>query len=486
MKKRVSFYGLIILLAFGLTMSLPLWAQDTGSDSNASVDELFSGEDTVETPTPTTTQATNPVSDALSLGKVRVGGSITGTIGPTFAWSEPWTGGSSFFSPEKSSLDFGLKSMLYVDARPVEDFRFHGSVKTNWPTTVSSTLSTDKAVVDLAKQVSKLPQVFELFADFSVGDSVFFRFGKSTVKWGVGYFWSPADVINLTPINVFAPTTQREGPVNFQATIPIKGTQNNIYLLTVLDESDLDFDTTALAARGEFLVGNYELGAGLYYRNDTAERAMATVTGPLGNFDVFGEAMVSRGSAKSFVTSIDTTAPYIHTRTVADNRDKIYFSATAGLLYADLNNNLTIAGQYFYNGEGYSNGDRTSLINNAQEVIDTLNNMGQTALSETMKQALTGAILGSGRHYIGATVSKSQLFTDKFSASITAIANLSDLSGMVRPSIGWDVTDYFTVNLSSIFFFGSQSSEYGLASNYQFGGYNGVSLSLSGTLTGSF
>ena len=482
MKKRVSFYGLIILLAFGLTMSLPLWAQDTGSDSNTSVDELFSGEDTVETPTPTTTQATNPVSDALSLGKVRVGGSITGTIGPTFAWSEPWTGGSSFFSPEKSSLDFGLKSMLYVDARPVEDFRFHGSVKTNWASPPAS-LASDP---DQGKKMTTEAGIFELFADFSVGDSVFFRFGKSTVKWGVGYFWSPADVINLTPINVFAPTTQREGPVNFQATIPIKGTQNNIYLLTVLDESDLDFDTTALAARGEFLVGNYELGAGLYYRNDTAERAMATVTGPLGNFDVFGEAMVSRGSAKSFVTSITTSPPYVLRTRVEDNRDNLYFSATAGLLYADLNNNLTIAGQYFYNGEGYSNEDRTSLINNAQEVIDTLNNMGQTALSETMKQALTGAILGSGRHYIGATVSKSQLFTDKFSASITAIANLSDLSGMVRPSIGWDVTDYFTVNLSSIFFFGSQSSEYGLGSNYQFGGYNGVSLSLSGTLTGSF
>ena len=476
MKKRISFYSLIILLTFGLTMSLPLWAQDTGSDSNASVDELFSGEDTVETPTPTTTQATNPVSDALSLGKVRIGGMVSGSLGPSFTWNEPWTGGSSFFSPESSGLDATLKSMLYVDARPVEDFRFHGSVKTNWaqkPTSFSGGASTDEPN-EMVTDVS----IFELFADFSLDDSVFFKFGKSTVKWGVGYFWSPADVINLASINILDPTAQREGPVNFQVTIPIKGTQNNVYLLTVLDENDLAFDTTALAARAEFLLGNYELGAGLYYRNDTAERAMATVTGPLGNFDVFGEAMVSHGSAKKFVTSIDMTYPYIHATTVAENRDKYYFSATTGFLYSDSNNNFTVAGQYYYNGEGYSNEDRTSLITQAESVIAAVPASGQTPVM----QALTGAILGSGRHYIGASVSKSQLFTDKLSASVVAVVNLSDISGMVRPSIGWDVTDYFSVDLSSTFFWGSGKDEYILLG----GGNASVALSLSGTLSGAF
>ena len=175
--------------------------------------------------------------------------------------------------------------------------------------------------------------------------------GKSTVKWGVGYFWSPADVINLEPINVLDAEAQREGPINFRINVPIAGTQNNLYFYTILASEDVDFDTTALAAKAEFLLGNYEVGLGAYYRYDTAERAMLTLTGPLGDFDIFGEAMVSRGSAKTFVTSIAPNGT-ISKRTDDDVRDSLFFSASAGFLYSNSNENLTIIGQYYYNGEG--------------------------------------------------------------------------------------------------------------------------------------
>lgn len=476
MKRRIPLVGVALMLTFGLAARLPVLAQDTGSDSDTSIDELFGGEDTVEATPSTQTQTVNPVEDAISLGKVRVGGSFSGTLGPTFMWLNPWNGGSSFFSPDSSSLSFRLKSTLYVDARPVEDFRVHASVKAAWPFS-STVLDTDSEEVSVPNL-----KVFELFSDFSVGDSVFFRFGKSTVKWGVGYFWSPADVINLEQIDLTDPTAQREGPINFQAMIPIKGTQNNVYLLAILDEDDIDFDTTALAARAEFLVGNYELGAGVYYRSDTAERAMATITGPIGNFDVFGEAMVSRGSAKSFVTSIDETSPYIHYSSLSDSRDKLFFSATAGLVYADSKNNFSAAGQYYYNGEGYSDVKRQELINEAKQAIYKLSMTGHSADSAAVLKGLATAIYGSGRHYAAVNLSKSELFTEDLSASVLAVANLSDFSGMARPSISWDVTDYFTLNLSAYFFWGDGEDEY----YFLGGGGNSVSVSLGATVSGSF
>lgn len=73
-----------------------------------------------------------------------------------------------------------LSTTLFLDARPSGEFRtfLKGDVS----------YSTD-AGVSL--------ELRELFADFDVDNQVFVRAGKQTVNWGVGYFFSPANLINL-------------------------------------------------------------------------------------------------------------------------------------------------------------------------------------------------------------------------------------------------------------------------------------------------
>ncbi len=453
-KARASLAAILLLAAGAWAGAQETGGIDTNGDSLFGGDEVVSEEAPAQNPADAAKQ--NPVTAALKSDKVRIGGSFYGSIAPTATWADFWDGDLAL-SDDTTSLATSLKSTIFFDARPTEDFRVYGSAKAAYP---FSTTTGGVSVPNLS--------VFELFADFNLNDKVYFRMGKSTVKWGVGYFWSPADVINLEPINVLDAEAQREGPINFRVNVPIAGTQNNLYFYTILDSSDIDFDTTALAAKAEFLLGNYEVGLGAYYRYDTAERAMLTLTGPLGDFDVFGEAMLSRGSAKTYVTGIDAVPPFIHTATTADNREKYYFSASGGFSYSNSNANVTAVGQYYYNGEGYSRSEVDSL--EAQAALINLNPL-----------ALAGYLSGSGRHYAAAMLSKGELFAlEDLSASVIAVANLSDLSGLVKPSVSWSVVDNFKLTLSPMFFFGpAGSGEFSMAGDL-------VYLSLGAVVSASF
>ncbi len=95
--------------------------------------------------------------------------------------------------------------------------------------------------------------------------------------------------------------------------------------------------------------------------------------------------------------------------------------------------------------------------------------------------ALKGLILNSGRHYAALSLSKGELFTEDLSVSLVVVANLSDWSGLARPSISYSLSDHLSLVLSPTFFFGPDDGEY----SYIAGG-NLVSLSLGLSLSGSF
>jgi hypothetical protein len=471
--------GAALLFVLGVSS---VTAQSQGSDSDINADEssLFGGDEVVESPAQGPKQSTDPLASTVKTAQTRVGGSFSGSLTPSLVWNDIWDGSSPLLAPETRSLASTLASTIFFDARPKEDFRVYGSFKVAWPFSSTNTVLTSPT--SAASITTPNIKVFELFADYSYNDMIFFRFGKSTVKWGVGYFWSPADVINLESINVLDATAQREGPINFRVHIPVLGTQNNFYFYTILDKDSVAFETTALAARAEFLLGTYELGIGAYYRYDTAERAMATVTGPLGDFDVFGEAMVSRGSANTFVESIGTSSPYtITTSTTSGHRDQYYFSASAGALYSSPKDYVTAIAQYYYNGEGYSDATRSTLISDAKTALASATIGGNTASVAKLSAALAGLVYGSGQHYAAMSFSKNRLIGKYISASVIAVANLSDGSGFVKPAISWVPLDYLTLSLSPLFVFGPADGEYAFLA-----GGDKVSLSLGITVSGSF
>ncbi len=278
------------------------------------------------------------------------------------------------------------------------------------------------------------------------------------MKWGVGYFFSPADIINLEPINFLDPTAQREGPVQFRVFIPYGSSQNTLSFYALFpNNATPDFTNTALAGKAEFVLGNYELGLSAYYRNDTTERAAATLTGPAGPFDVFAEGVVARGSPKTFY-SFSTSSPYYSAFSSSAHRDTLYPSATAGFLYNDQNNNITTIAQYYYNGEGYSESARSNATSTLQTLLTSMPSSSTRDALEGLGQLFA---LFSGQHYGAANISFTDIGGTNFSASALGIMNFSDISGFARPTISWQIADYLNLSLYANFIFGADNTEYG-------------------------
>ncbi len=495
----IALFAIAVMFAFSFAAS-PAFGQEAGeSEIELDLDELF-GDDMVDVEeegnaagvpggNATAAAKNDPVTSLLKSETVRVGGRVSSSLAGSVTWNNLWAGTTEFDSPERYGLDPSLEATIFFDARPEEDFRVYGSVKTSWPFDTSIEASSSHAATPATSPSSfDIPKlsVFELFADISLGDRLFVRAGKSTVKWGVGYFWSPADVINLEAIDIFNAEAQREGPLNLRLHYPLPGSQNNFYLYTIIDENSLNtsglvgFEDTAVAAKLEYLLGTYELGIGGYYKYSTAERGMLTLTGPLGDVDLFGEAMMSRGSAKSFVESIASNG----TITMVDDdtvRERFYASGSAGFMYSDGNRNLNLLGQYYYNGEGYPMDDREDLVSTGIQALDNLK-AANSVLQATFAQALAGLIYGSGRHYAAASLSKGELFgNEDLSISMIAIANLSDLSGILRPSLSWKLADKISLNFSPTFVFGPEDGEYAFMAQG-----DAITLSLGLTASGAF
>ncbi len=425
-------------------------------------DALFGGDEIVsEAPA---AQAGSATDDFLKADKVRVGGDFSGGVQAENTWSNPWKEGFDATDADESALSTELSGFFFVDARPDEDYRAYASFMTSWP------FSTEVAGGVTIPNIS----VFELFADWSWNDAVFFRFGKSTVKWGVGYFWSPADVVNLTAIDVMDPTARREGPVSFRVHYPVPKTQHNLYAYAIVDQATMNAADTAVALKAEFLAGNYEIGLGGFYKRTRPERAMLTVTGPLfgTGVDLFAEASLARGSDKQFVKSISGSLPVpaIATETYDD---RAFFSGTIGGSYANSDLKLSVSGQYYFNGEGYSDAEREAIVDDV---------LGLSVPSGAALGMMAPFVAGSGRHYAALSVSRSDFFHKKLSASVFGVANLTDLSATVKPSISWSPMDRMSFTAYAAFALGEAYSEY-LALN----GGPAVTLGISASLgSGNF
>jgi hypothetical protein len=439
---------LALAAVFLMAISWPAWAQESDPFSfSFDEDELFGSEDMITVTD--TANAPDPLAGILKTETLRIGGSFSGSLQGNWTWNDPWSNpplanlpGS--IEPDSYGLSPALSASLFFDARPTDTTRFYGSAKSTWP--FENTVQ-NVAVPDI--------QIFELFSDFNWDDRVFFRFGKQTISWGVGYFFSPADVLNIQSIDPENPTAQREGPVSIRAHYPIPGSQNNLWAYAVFDDPKMKPEDTALAAKAEFVLGPWELGIGGWYRYDRPLRGMLTASGSIGQVSLFGEASLSRGTEQKWVKNID--GPSLKDIDFKKDESSLFFKGSAGFSYANSDLKLSIAGQYLYDAEGYADDDRDTLIKEANLLLDQ-------SLAEPAKDAASmlfkGLIKNSGRHYAAFSLSRTELFTKDLSLNVFTMANLSDFSGFVRPGLSYKLFDGASLGLSAFFAFGPEDSEY--------------------------
>lgn len=344
-----------------------------------------------------------------------------------------------------NSLEARLGGQLYLDARPDPDFRLFSKARFNY------------AIPNGEQNHQFDVKLLELFSDFNYENKVFFRAGKQRAEWGVGYFFSPADVINLGRIDPENPTADREGPIALKVHYPHKS--NNYYLYTIFEGVSKP-EQIAIAPKMEYLLGKSELGAGLFYQKDKSTRAMLTISSSFGNVGWFAEGVVSWGSDYGEIEAVETPFPTPSPLYKIVDREGLYFHATAGGMYSFKDSdglfNLTGTLQYYFNGEGYKEQEPFKVARqfalDQTKPLPPIINLGEEGVPVLN-------FMNTGRHYLGATVMWNEVLGSKFSNSTFILANFSDRSGMVGNTISLPKLSKFSPNVGVSFSFGDEGSE---------------------------
>ena len=444
------------LLAGILSATLLLaGASLAAQDAAGSEDDMFGAAETV-TQSANVSQEAEGQSGFLKYDQVKVGGSITGKAGFTSAWASAWDGSAQPFSPTNYYITPTLEGKVTLVAKPSVDFGVNMDFRTSWPFSVTDTLATATTSLSgtsvTGSRSVTIPNisVWSLYSKTNWQDKVYLSFGKQPLAWGVSKgFFQPADDIfavsaTIDPTNTGA---EREGPISLKTTIPL-GVTNNFYFFAGLPTSStgltkVDPGDARLAVKAEYGFGNTELALAGYYAYNDHPRALLMATTGWGSWNLLGEGVLKYGSERYFLTKAGPLSPVVG----AQQSGQFYFSGTAGGYYNDSDARLTIMLQYMYNGEG------------------------QTGVSA--KDAYPYYMLNSGNmdrikvgtHYAFASVSDTDLFpavcgADKLGASLIAIANLSDLSGYIMPSITWKFFDYMSLQVGATFSVGQAGGEY--------------------------
>jgi hypothetical protein len=200
----------------------------------------------------------------------------------------------------------------------------------------------------------------------------------------------------------------------------------------------------------------------------------------IGQFNIFGEAVLKYGSERYFIDKADKTMLNPLGLSGSQKKELFFFTGTVGGTYSNSDSGITVMGQYLFNGEG-------------QTVVSA-----KEAYSYYVLHSKEADRIKLGSHYAFASISDSKLFKevlgkDKLGASVIAIANLSDLSGYVMPSLSWTFFDYMKLKVGATFSFGESGDEYisyGVGQSFGTAGFPttpGVAFTASLTIgTGSF
>ena len=369
------------------------------------------------------------VVDPLQAAEVRWGGRFKFGLDGAWIWDQYEDFGAVDADSESLATDLG--ATLFLDARASETFRVFGKVKVDY---VPDPDDPDGEAFRFDTTI------FELFSDFQLGDGVFFRVGKQRADWGVGRFFSPADLISLVTIDPNNPDAEREGPVAVKAQAPLGVHNVYLYLLTDALQESLD---VGVAARAEVVVGSVEIGFGGLLQDALVPKGIVTATVALGDFDLFGELLVQRGTERNVITEPGTLPSDV---VAAEDRDEDWFlSATIGAAYLITDPSVVVIVQYYYNPLGYPD----SELRDEALVLSLQPDPPIVPLD----------LIFFGTHYAAAAVSWSDIADTDISASVSWVGNFSDGSGTVSPSLSWRLPDEMVVSVAAAVGYGEAPDE---------------------------
>jgi hypothetical protein len=445
------------------------------------------------------TDAASAFESLLVSERLSWGGRYSGSLSYAWDWDSYLQGITA--EDARASLNPSASSSLYFDSRPEVGYRVFGklSIETQSQSlfglegidlsAIDFTTNSDGSFTFFAGEeeedqedtdaapLSLTLSVQELFADFQYRDTLFFRFGKSFITWGVGYFFSPADVVNLEAIDAEDPSAERQGPLHFRMQYP--SGRNNLYLYLVADQAEKPQDTT-YALKYELVSGGSEISFAGVYSYTGVPRLVSTLSTSLGEVRLFAEGLVSFGSSRVF-TAVSAVQPEFAEDTEPADRytaldtftiDNLPLaSATAGFTYNRTDPDLFLVGQYYFNGEGYP---LNTVVGEGRTLLDSayylLLNPGANGLAKDEEEqtedyrdppALNFSdVTNFARHYGAAALSWNSIAGTDLSASIFWIGNLTDSSGIISPTLSWSVIERVSASFGLRMTYGRSGTEF--------------------------
>jgi hypothetical protein len=463
-----------LVLAFAALVLAPLAAQEAAAAdpaaaaTEASEEDIFGAEESVATTTAETQNAA-PRDELLKSAVPWITGSFTGRVGLSWDWTDVWGSAFDLLNPTRYGLSQSSTAVkLGFVARPDKDINVTGQIRTSYPFVQQITVGSGPTAVTYT--VSDL-QVWSLYSKFNWNDALYFSFGKQPVRWGTGFFFSPADdIFAQSEVDISDPTAEREGPLALRVHFPIPRTMHNLYAYAVLPRSNsltelaaMKPEDIAVAAKAELFFGNTEAALAGYYQRNQRPRAVLMATTGNGSFNFFGEGLVAFPSpaSEAFIQDGAVTWGGIFSSdyTVADRKAQTLVQATGGVSYSNQDWNFTAVGQYLYNGGGYSS---LSLGDILQAAIDRA--VSQPAGEPTLGMASLAGTLGGlgkiGQHYGVLYLGWTELWDSKWDLSVLAIENFSDWSGYVKPIVSFTFLNYVKLSAAASFSWGPGGSEF--------------------------
>ncbi len=235
---------------------------------------------------------------------------------------------------------------LFVDARPNDRVRAYARARVNWDfSAVDGEVDpfTGEPVVD--------PELLldQAWLKFDAAKRVFFTAGRQRVKWGVGRFWNPTDVLSASVLDPLAADDLRTGADLVRVNVPV-GVSNLVAVAQLSGAESLE--DVGGAARAEVVVGNTEMSVSAASRKGTNTRLGADVSTGVWVLDLRVEAAVSRGDHR-WEGAFDWTTGAIPEQ--VDTSEMWIPQVVAGLetsVKTGVEDTITVGVEGFYNGRG--------------------------------------------------------------------------------------------------------------------------------------
>ena len=359
-----------------------------------------------------------------------------------------WLQLQATFSEDTPVEDAALSSPnildVFLDARPSDRLRAFVQGRLNYDPTGSANAAFAGTGTGNAAPEETTVQLDQLWLRFDLYRTVFVTAGKQRIRWGSGRLWNPTDFLNQQRLNPISLFDIRLGVPLVKFHLPIESLGWNFYAVANLDEAD-QLRRVGGAARAEFLLGNTELSVSAALRDGDARRFGIDVTAPLWDLDVRLEfAVVNGDPTPRFapfqtdalpVTSPDDVAdlvPLPESR-VDDWIPQLVAGAELAVRYSD-EDSVIFGAEYFFNDAGYDDED------------------------VYLRLLLAGRFnpLDVGRHYVGFYVSlPGPGDWNDTSLFVSGIANLSDLSGVLRADLSLQLLTFLSWRVFINGFWGS-------------------------------